>query len=407
VIDDRVVVVGGGLAGASTAIALRRAGHSGPITVLGDEEHLPYQRPPLSKAVLKTASGIDALHVRPAAFYAEHDIRVRTGARVVAVDRESCTAALEEGAALPYDHLVLATGTRPRPLPGAEGCLELRTWADALALRAALRPGMRLVLVGGGFVGLEVAAVAAAIGAEVTVVEGLDRVLRRALSPEMSAHLEGVHREEGVRIVTGETVSSFEDGGVVLGSGERLPADVVAVGIGVVPNAELAAEAGLVVRDGIVVDDELRTSDERIWAVGDVARFPCLISGRDLRLESVQAAADQAVHVAGRIAGTVAGPYRAVPHFWSEQHGRRLLIAGVAAEGDEAVVRGDPASGPFSICRFAGDRLVAVETIDQGRDHLAARKLLAGDTAALDRAALEDPGVALASLVARPVTGRA
>jgi 3-phenylpropionate/trans-cinnamate dioxygenase ferredoxin reductase subunit len=393
-----VVIVGNGMAGATVAATLRTKGYEGPVVLIGDEPHAPYQRPPLSKGQL--VEGGDPQLVRPEAFWADKGVELLAGARVEAIDRAAHVVHLQDGRAIGYAHLVLATGARNRELPGAEHALGLRTLDESRALRERIGPGKRLVVIGGGFIGLEVAAAAHEIGTEVTVVEALDRVMSRVVSPEMSAFFEGLHAEAGVRILTGRTVRSIAEGLVVLDGDEELPADVVVVGVGVVPNVELAVAAGLEVSDGIVVDERLLTSDRAISAVGDCAHYPCAITGRRQRLESVQNATDHARACATRIAGE-GDPYAAVPWFWSDQLGRKLQIAGVAAGETASVVRGDPAAGGFSIFRFGDGGLVAVESVDAMADHLAARKLLAsGAAATVTPDQVRDPSVSLKELAA-------
>lgn len=393
-----VVIVGNGMAGATVAATLRTKGYEGPIVLIGDEPHVPYQRPPLSKAQLLQDG--DPQLVRPEAFWADKGIELVAGVRVEAIDRAAHEVRLADGRALAYEHLVLATGARNRELPGAESALGLRTVEDSRALRARLGAGRRLVVVGGGFIGLEVAAAAHTLGTDVTVVEALDRVMSRVVSPEMSDFFEGLHAEAGVKILTGRRVESIEEGAVTLDGDQRLEADVVVVGVGVVPNVELAAAAGLDVADGIVVDERLLTSDPAISAVGDCAHYPCAITGRSQRLESIQNATDHARAVATRIAGE-GEPYAAVPWFWSDQLGRKLQIAGVAADGAESVLRGDPGDGGFSIFRFADGALVAVESVDAMADHLAARKLLSnGASTSVTPQQVADPSVSLKELAA-------
>jgi 3-phenylpropionate/trans-cinnamate dioxygenase ferredoxin reductase subunit len=394
-----VVIVGNGMAGATVAATLRTKGFAGPIALIGDEPHAPYQRPPLSKGHLVDGGGPQL--VRPEAFWADKGVDLITGTRATAIDRDARVVRLDDGRAVPYAHLVLATGARNRELPGAENALALRTLDESRALRERIGEGRRLVVIGGGFIGLEVAAAAHEIGTDVTVVEALDRVMSRVVSPEMSAFFAGLHAEAGVKILTGRTVQAVQEGLVVLDGGERLEADAVVVGIGVVPNVELAVAAGLEVSDGIVVDERLLTSDPAISAVGDCAHYPCAITGRRQRLESVQNATDHARACAARIAGA-GDPYAAVPWFWSDQHGRKLQIAGVAGGETSSVLRGDPAQGGFSIFRFADGALVAVESVDAMPDHIAARKLLAapGAAAAVTPEQVADPAVSLKELAA-------
>ncbi|WCB93307.1 Rhodocoxin reductase [Baekduia alba] len=380
-----VVIVGAGQAGFQVAASLRQRGHQGPVTLAGDEPGLPYQRPPLSKEVLAGAAAPETTALRPEAFFAKHDIALRSGQQVVGVDRDRRTVTLSSGAALDYDHLVLATGARPRalPKPGADldGVLALRTLDDAVAIRDRVTADTRVVVIGAGFIGLEVAAGARKRGAEVTVLEVAPRVMGRALSAPSAAHLVGRHERAGASIRTGARIGRIADdghgraAGVVLAGGELLHADLVIVGVGVAPATDVAEQAGLPVDDGVLVDATLRTEDPHIWAIGDCCRFP-LPSGQHVRLESVQNATDQARAVAAAITGGPA-PYDAVPWFWTDQHDAKLQIAGLLDGHDRTVLRGDPDGDGHSVFCYAGERLVAVESINRPRDHLAARKLLA------------------------------
>jgi 3-phenylpropionate/trans-cinnamate dioxygenase ferredoxin reductase component len=395
----RVVVVGTGQAGFQVAASLRQADFEGEITLVGDEPAPPYQRPPLSKAYLAGKVDVDKVHLRPATFYESKSIALVQGDRAVQIDRPARRVELASGRALPYDHLVLATGSRPRTLsvPGADlgGVFVLRTLADAGDLRERLDAGPRVVVIGGGFIGLELAAVARGKGADVTVVEALDRTMARVVSPAMSDHFAGLHEEAGARILHGTTVAALhgDDAGhvaeVELGDGRRLETDLAVVAIGIVPNVELAEAAGLVVQDGIVVDEHLRTEDPAIWAAGDCVAFPSIHAGRRVRLESVQNATDHGRAVAASIAGAPE-PYTATPWFWTEQHGRRLQIVGLTQGHDTMVVRGDPADGSFSVFCYSDGRLLGVESVNRPADHMAARKLMdASATLEPDQAADE------------------
>jgi 3-phenylpropionate/trans-cinnamate dioxygenase ferredoxin reductase subunit len=382
-----IVIVGGGIAGAQTAMALRWKEYDGPITIVGAESAWPYQRPPLSKDYLKGLVDEAALQLRPAQFWREKSIDVILGAQAVDVDRERKQVILADGRTIVYEHLVLATGARNRSLPGMpvqEGVLDLRTIDDARGLLQRLAPGTALVVVGGGFIGMEVAAATRQRGIDVTVVETLDRIMARLLSRDMSEFFATLHERNGVQIITGRRVERFirddEACGVVLDDGRRVPASVVLIAIGVSPNVELAERSGLEVSDGIVVDSHLLTSDPNISAIGDCAYYPCAVSGRSHRLESIQNATDQAHHVAARLTGE-ADAYAAVPWFWTEQYGRKLQIAGVAPTDADSVLRATPGAGAFSVCRFDGGRLAAVESLDRPADHIAARKLLGTDAA--------------------------
>ena len=357
-----VVIVGAGQGGLDTAAALRSRGHTGRITLIGEEPAVPYQRPPLSKAYLTGSTGEGELALRAPSFFATQGIDLRTGERVDRIDRAGRSVTLGSGSVLAYDTLVLATGARPRtlPVPGAAlyGVLTLRSLADAEVLRRRLDgPPLRIVVVGAGFIGLELTATARTLGHEITVVEAQPRALSRALTPEMSRRLLDEHRDRGVRILLSREVNALhgDASGRVqvaeLDGGERIPADLVVVGIGVLPNTELAADAGLLVGDGIVVDPYLRTDDPDIYAIGDCARYPSphtfltpdahrsVRSGQHVRVESVQNAAGHAQSVAATICGEPA-PYTAVPWFWSEQYSWRLQIAGLTAGHDECVVAG-------------------------------------------------------------------
>jgi 3-phenylpropionate/trans-cinnamate dioxygenase ferredoxin reductase subunit len=379
----RVVIIGTGQAGFQAASSLRQAGFEGEVTLVGDEPQLPYQRPPLSKAFLKGEGDPAEVHLRPETFFASKEIGVVSGDRAEHIDREAKQVTLASGRVLDYDHLVLATGARPRalPVPGSDldGVLMLRTVADAQVLRERLQGEPRLVVVGGGFIGLELAASARQKGAEVTVVEALDRTMARAVTPAISAHFAALHAAEGATILHGATVAQMTGNGSVsgveLGDRTKIEADLVVIGVGVVPNVELAESAGLPVKDGIVVDETLRTSDPAVWAIGDCASYPSVQAGHLVRLESVQNATDHGRAVATAIMGEPA-PYDALPWFWSDQHSRKLQIAGLPHGHDSVVLRGDPEGEAFSAFCFAGDRLVCVESVNRMPDHMAARKLL-------------------------------
>jgi len=381
-----VVIIGGGQAGLQVADSLRAGGHAGTITVIADEPGLPYQRPPLSKDYLAAGSDPSPLPLRAASFFSEKDISLRNGAAAVAVDRAGKSVSLSDGSALPYDHLVFATGAANRALtcPGADlpGVHGLKTLGDAETLHSAFDAARNVVVVGAGFIGLEVAAAARSRGCAVTVLEFAPRPMGRALSPDMGDWFTAAHTGLGVSMRLNEGIGHFEagpDGRVataVSTAGARYPADLVVVGIGVVPNDALAAAAGLETGNGIVVDAALRTSDPSILAVGDCASFPSVHTGGRARLESVQNATDQGRHAARTILGTPS-PYGDLPWFWSTQGNLRLQIAGLWAPGDETLVVGEPESGKFSILCFRNSRLAAVESVNSPADHMGARKLLA------------------------------
>ncbi len=382
---EQVVVVGAGHAGVQCAASLREGGFAGAITVVAEEEHLPYQRPPLSKDHLGEEP--TPLPLRGATFYGDSAVELLTGVTATGIDRERRQVTLSDGRALTYSALVLATGARARRLPGVDdahpGVHQIRTLGDAEKLRSALATARRAVVVGAGFLGLEFAAVARKKGLDVTVLEGGPRVLGRSVSPDMSAHVAEAHEASGIRLVLNEGLSSVQVGehaaeAVVGASGEVYPADLVLLAVGANPRDDLAREAGLEVADGILVDADLRTSDPAILAIGDCARLSSPALGSPGRLESVQNATDQARHAAEVILGS-AGPFAAVPWFWSYQGALRLQIAGARGPDDPTVTIGDVEAGKFSVLSFRDDRLTCVESLNRPADHLAARRLLAGD----------------------------
>jgi 3-phenylpropionate/trans-cinnamate dioxygenase ferredoxin reductase subunit len=389
--NDPIVIVGAGHAGFQLAASLRQHGFDGGITLIGDELVLPYQRPPLSKDYLDGKIGLELLLMRPEAFYRDHRIDYLPGTRVSAIDRVGKTVRLASGERLGYGHLVLASGARNRvpPLPGIglDGVCYLRNLAETDELRDRLAAAQHIVVIGAGFIGLEFAAVARAKGKPVHIVELTDRVMGRVASMATSHFFAGAHRQTGVTFGFGAQVvriggdAAGPMGGhvdhVELADGERVRADLVLVSIGVVPNGELAAEAGLTVANGIVVNEELLTADINISAIGDCASFPCVhAEGQPSRLEAVQNAADHARCVADRIVGKP-HPYGALPWFWSEQGKLRLQIAGLTTGHDQTVARGAIESGEFSVFCYRGSVLLGVESINRPADHAHARRLLA------------------------------
>ena len=382
-----VAIVGAGQAGFQAAASLRQDGFAGRIVLISDEPVSPYQRPPLSKSYLAGESSLDELWLRPETFYTQHQIDVLAGETVTAIDRTERRLRMAPGGELSWDHLVLATGARYRPLavPGAEldGVLPLRTLAEAHELRERLDETRDVVVVGAGFIGLEFASVAIARGAAVHIIEVTQHPMGRVVSATISRFFTDAHRRWGAKVSLGTGVSRILGAkgrvtGVETSNGQRLPADLVLICIGVIPNAELADEAGLAVDNGIVVDESLATADPAIFAIGDCANFPTPFAVGRVRLESVQNAVDQARCVAAHIAGTPA-PYDKVPWFWSDQGDLKLQIAGITAGHDTSVLRGDPESGHFSVFCYRGGRLIGVESVNQTADHVVARRLLAGD----------------------------
>lgn len=404
---SRVVILGAGHAGGSAAAFLRQYGHEGPIVLVGEEPLLPYQRPPLSKAWLKGEAGEEELQLRPPSFYAENDIAVRLGVRATRIDREARRVALEDGEALPYDALVLATGARARrlALPGGEMArtLELRTAADAEMLKASIAPGKRLAIVGGGYVGLEVAASARALRAEAVVIEREPRILARVACAILSDFFTAYHRRHGVRFELDAVVEALEgEGGQVtavrLAGGRRIPCDLVLIGVGALPNQELAEAAGLPCDDGVVVNEEARTADPAVFAVGDVTRRPLPLYGRAFRLESVPNALEQAKQAAAAITGHKP-PAPEVPWFWSDQYDLKLQIAGLPFDVEDLVVRGDPGAARFAVFHMKGDVIRAVEAINSPAEFMGG-KLLIGARKPVSREKLADPSVSMKEVAA-------
>jgi 3-phenylpropionate/trans-cinnamate dioxygenase ferredoxin reductase subunit len=383
---DPVVVVGAGQGGFQVAASLREHGFAGSLTLVGDEDVLPYQRPPLSKTFLLTGDD-ELVDLRPQAFFDDNAITLRTGCRVTSVNRAAGKVVLDTGEHLDYAHLVLAVGARARalPVPGADlhGVAAIRTLGEARGLRGLLQPaGLRVVVIGGGFIGMEVAAVAAGLGHQVTVIETLPRLMARVSSPELAGHVAQAHRGRGTEILLGRRVVALHGyrdhiRAAELEDGCRVDADVVLVGIGALPNTELAEQAGLAVDDGIAVDEHLTTADPRISAIGDCVNYPSYHAGRRTRLESVQNAVDQARHVAARLTGYGDQAYRAVPWFWTNQFDMRIQMVGIPDGQDDCIVHGDPATGRFSVFGFRDGRLNVIESVNRAADHVGGRKLLA------------------------------
>jgi 3-phenylpropionate/trans-cinnamate dioxygenase ferredoxin reductase subunit len=384
----RVVVVGGGHAGFHLALFLRSGAWAGEVTLVEAQVGLPYQRPPLSKDFLAGKQELDDTLFRPASFYPDKGIALVRDRTVAAIERSTGQVVLSDGARLPYDHLVLATGSRPRPLavPGADldGVLSLATGHDAEVLRDRIGQARRVAVLGGGFIGLETAAVAASAGRTVTVFEAADRFMSRVISEPMSRYFEQLHRAHDVNVLLSTPVARLEgaDGrvaAVVTADGTRVEADLVVVGIGAVPNDELAASAGLDTANGVLVDSTLRTADPRISAIGDCARFMSRFAADtpNLRLESVQNATDQARFVADVITGAPRAPaYDAVPWFWTDQFGSKLQIAGLVA-GHDQINREHSAEDRFSLNCYRGGLLLGSESVNSPREHLRARRQLA------------------------------
>jgi 3-phenylpropionate/trans-cinnamate dioxygenase ferredoxin reductase subunit len=368
-----VVIIGGGQGGFQTAASLRAEGYQERITLIGDEPGVPYQRPPLSKGFLLGKQEQRHAELRPAPFYETQRIDLLTG-RVNAIDRAARRVTLDSGEQVEYDTLVLATGARNRLLPH-ENVLHLRTLREAAEIRQRLAVANDVVVIGGGFIGLEVAAAARTLGKQVTVVEGQPRLMARVVAPVVSEYFRGQHEAKGVDVLLNAKLAGITENEVLLGERTRRPADLVIAGIGVVPNMELARDAGLPVGNGITVDEYLRTPDERIFAIGDCAESPSMFVEDLCRLESVQNAVDQAACVAKAIVGHRA-PYGAVPWFWTDQYDIHLQMAGLPAGFDQLVTRGDPETRKFSVFYYRAGKLCAVDSVNRPADHLAARKLI-------------------------------
>jgi 3-phenylpropionate/trans-cinnamate dioxygenase ferredoxin reductase subunit len=376
----RIVVVGAGQAGAALVARLRALGHRGPLTLVGVEPDPPYQRPPLSKAYLKGEMARERLWLRPLSFYADGGIELVTGTRAEVIDRATRTVALADGRQLPFDLLALTTGALPRRLPAAVGgelggVFLMRTLSDADALAAAVRPGMPALIAGGGYIGLEGAAVLAEKGLEVTLIELAPRILARVAAPATADYFRDLHRAHGVTIREGVTPVRLTGNnrvtGVELADGGAIPAEVVLVGIGITPDTGLAEAAGLDVQDGIVVDAGGRTSDPAIFAAGDCTRFP--YRGGMVRLESVPNAIDQGEAAAEAMLGQGAG-YLARPWFWSDQYDVKLQIAGLNTGWERTVVRPGPRPGSQSVWYYAGDRLLAVDAMNDPRAYMTGKR---------------------------------
>ena len=393
-----VVIAGAGHAGFQVAASLRQHGYGGRVCLINDEAHLPYQRPPLSKAYLKGEGRPDSLMFRPDKFYHDQNIELIAD-RAVSIDRATHKLMLASGAALEYAHLVLATGARNRLLDIPNANLAdvryLRTLDESEALRLRVASAHHVVVIGAGFIGLEFAATARAKGLEVDVIELGARVMARAVTAEISDYFQERHTVAGIRIHLGVQATSIEsDGtnvtGVSLSDGRHVPADLVVVGVGVLPNVELAAAAGLPVAAGIIVDEQLLTADPAISAIGDCALFASPRFGGSLRLESVQNATDQARCVSARLTGD-AKTYDGLPWFWSDQGDDKLQIAGLTTGYDRVVMRGDRAQRSFSAFCYRGGQLVGIESVNRAADHVFGRKIFALDKSITPEQAA-DPG---------------
>jgi len=380
----RIVIIGGGQAGGEVAARLRGLGANGDITILAEERHPPYQRPPLSKKFLTGELPYERLLLRPAELYAQEGITLLMGERAVWIDRAAKRVRLSAGRELAYDALILATGARARslPLPGLDkaGVFALRTLDDVRAMQPLLQPGARLAVIGAGYIGLEAAASARQLGLEVTVIEAGSRPLGRVTSPEVAEFFLGLHKQHGVRFILGAQVEGVRGGeraeAVVLRDGAEIACDLVLVGVGGTPETELAAQCGLAVEDGILTDEQCRTLDPAVFAIGDCARRPLqMLGGLSVRLESVHNALEGAKIAAAAILGADPPPLEA-PWFWSDQYDAKLTIAGLFQGYDQLVLRGAPSDGAFAAFYYKGGRMLAADAVNRPAEYLGVKQLL-------------------------------
>lgn len=401
---DTIVIAGAGHGAGQVVASLKQHEFDGRIVLIGDEPYLPYQRPPLSKKFLAGEMPPQRLYFKPASFYEDPHIEVRLETRVDRIDRDARKVVTSQGEEIVYDKLVLAIGSRVRTVdvPGIDlpGVHYLRSIADVDAIRADAASRKNVVIVGAGYIGLEVAAVCRQLGLEVAVVEMADRVMTRVVSPHVSDYFQLRHTTHGVRLLLSTGLAGFEGRRrlkrVLTDDGQSIAADFAVVGVGILPNTELAADAGLDVDDGIVVDDHCRTSDPDIYAIGDCTRHPNAIYGRDLRLESVHNALEQAKTAAGNICGTDSA-YSQVPWFWSDQYDIKLQIAGLSDGYDDVVVRGDPSAGSFACLYLREGVLIAVDAINSPREFMQSKALIEKH-ARIDAGKLADSGLMLKDL---------
>lgn len=402
---ERTVIAGAGHAAGQVVATLKQLKYAGQIVLVGDEDYLPYQRPPLSKKFLAGAMPAERLHFKPASFYDEPNIEIRLRTRITTIDRDNKSVHTEGGERISYDKLVLALGSRARRLriDGADlaGVHYLRSIADVDDIRSELNHYRRTVIIGAGYIGLEVAAVMQQLGLDVTVVELADRVMSRVVSPEISDFYQIEHTNQGVKLRLSTSVSAFRGdkriASVETTDGEQIPADFVVVGIGIVANTELAASAGLTVDNGIVVNDQCETSDPAVYAVGDCTAHPNAIYNRQLRLESVHNALEQAKTAAANICGKETH-YSQVPWFWSDQYDLKLQIAGLSEGYDEIVIRGNPADRSFACLYLKNGHLIATDAVNAPREFVQSKGLIASH-AKIDPARLADTDIPLQDAV--------
>lgn len=399
--DAGVVIIGAGQAGATVATGLAQAGHKGSITLVGEEPYAPYQRPPLSKGFIHGDIEINALLIKPETYYVQKNILLIKNRRVQSIQPKTQSVQLDNGEQLNYRCLVLCTGSRPRPLPikGAElnNVFSLRNIDDALAITAALPAQSRLIIIGAGYIGLELAASCIKKGQQVTVLERSDRVMERSASPQVSEFYCAMHETAGVNIICNVNVIALHGQQQVTTveteDGRLWPADVVVIGVGAIANTELAQAADLQCDDGILIDAQCRSSNPEIYAAGDCARQTHALLQTSLRLESVQNASAQARIIVAHIMNKPA-PRSEIPWFWSDQFDTRLQIAGIVQPNHTAILRGDPASGSFTVFHLHEDKLQALEAINSPMDFTQGRKLIS-EQLAVNAHALMDENIPL------------
>jgi len=401
---DRIVIAGAGHGAGQVVATLKQKRFAGKIILIGDEAQLPYQRPPLSKKFLSGDLDAERLHFKPPSFYDDAHIDVHLNTRIECIDRAEKKVIDRDGVEFAYDKLVLALGSRVRKIevPGHQlpGIHYLRSIADVEAIRSKISGNKNVVIVGAGYIGLEVAAVCRQRGLDVTVIEMADRVLSRVVSPNVSDYFQLEHTKHGVKLLLSTGLAAFEGKRrvkrVITDDGQEIPADFAVVGVGILPNSEIAEAAGLDVINGIIVDDTCRTTDPDVYAIGDCTSHPNTIYGRLLRLESVHNALEQAKTAASNICG-VESHYSQVPWFWSDQYELKLQIAGLSEGYDDVVLRGDPSNGSFACCYLKDGVLIAVDAINSPREFMQSKALIA-ERAKIDRDKLADAELALKDL---------
>lgn len=400
----KIVIAGAGHAAGQIITSLRQQKFAGQIVLVGNEPYLPYQRPPLSKKFLAGEMPAERLYVKPESFYDDPQIDLRLETTVTAIDCAARTLKIQDGDDISYDKLILALGSRARTLPVEGADLNrvhyLRSIADVESIRAEFDIGRRLVIIGAGYIGLEVAAVARTLGLDVTVVEMADRVMSRVVSPEISDFYEIEHTNQGVKFRLSTTIAALHGRKrvkyVETSEGEEIPADLVIIGVGILPNTEIAEQAGLDVSNGIIVDDRCQTSDPNIYAVGDCTSHPNDIYGRRLRLESVHNAVEQAKTAASNLCGKETH-YSEVPWFWSDQYDLKLQIAGLSEGYDDVVIRGNPADRSFACVYLKEGRFIAIDAVNAPRDFVHSKALIAAQ-ALISTDKLADAGTLLKDL---------